>query len=345
MNIQEQNIYTDLFFNKPLKVLDVLEQVEKYEGNKNSQIELYGDETVLVFYTPLESNREILSTLFNVDRYLEIAKKELDPREIIDEIQCIDLGKLIYDFTNTFGVRVKVDSDMGYVAYCDEDDTEVLFNITWETEKVEREQRLAVEAEEKALNSGLFTDIMVDIETLDTQPTAVILSIAARAFNIKSGKTETIGFNVTIEIQSQIDQGRTTSIATVLWWGKQSERASDLAFSEEMNLLTALIQLREYFQSHCTNNTRVWSRSPSFDLVVLKNALGNDLPIWEYNQERDVRTYNWAIPIKTKRKHYVVTHIAHEDVKNQINEVCAVYKSIHDQESNTRTAEVLDTQA
>jgi len=146
MKIKEQNVYTDLFFNKPSRVLDVMNEVTKFD-DENSSIELYGDGTVLLYYVPLEENREVLAQLFNVDRYLELAKEEYDQSDTINDITCLDLTKAIYDLTNTFGVSVKVERDMDYEIYCDDDDTEVLFNVTWDTVKAEHEAQRTKESE------------------------------------------------------------------------------------------------------------------------------------------------------------------------------------------------------
>lgn len=331
--IKAQNVYTDLFFNKPSRAIDVLNKVIKYVRNNQSAIDIYGNETVLAYYVPLEANRELLSQLFDVDRYLEVSQKEYESSEIKNDILCIDLFKIISDLTYVFGVELKVREDEDYAIYCDEDETEKLFDITWKTEKTEQEIVQAKEAEEKAIKDGLYTDIMIDNETLDTVPTAVILSIAAQPFNIATGERCPEVFNTSIQIEPQIAQGRTTSIETTLWWGKQSDEAQVEAFKEETPLLNALIDLRQFTQKYCSPTTRFWARSPKLDLAIINNALGTDLPIWEYHQERDVRTYLWAIPIINTRRHYVATHIAYQDVADQISEVCQAYKDLNNEKA------------
>lgn len=179
-----------------------------------------------------------------------------------------------------------------------------------------------------------YPDIMIDIESLDTEPTAVILSIAARPFNIATSERSPNIFYTTIKIDEQISQGRTTSIQTTTWWDNQSAEAQLEAFKEETSLLNALIALRQFTKKHCSPTARFWARSPKLDLAIINNALGADLPIWEHHQERDVRTYIWACPIIDKRRHYVATHIAYQDVADQITEVCEVYQQLHNEKAS-----------
>lgn len=178
---------------------------------------------------------------------------------------------------------------------------------------------------DKISDLNKYTDIMIDIETLDTKPTAVILSIAAVAFNIENGDICEEKFDYVLNYQEQIDNGRSTSIDTLLWWGAQSEEAKSLAFEGNAPLHFAIQELTIFFMENCLDNARVWANSPSFDLVILKDAFDQNVP-WNFWNERDVRTVTSLIPNDEEKVEN--NHIAIDDCINQINQVCNSYAKI-----------------
>lgn len=177
----------------------------------------------------------------------------------------------------------------------------------------------------KASQLNKYTDIMIDIETLDTKPTAVILSIAAVAFKIESGQVCMEKFDYVLNYQEQIDNGRTTSIDTLLWWGAQSEEAKLLAFAGNVPLHFVIREMTCYLLDYCVDNVRVWANSPSFDLVILKDAYNQNVP-WNFWNERDVRTLTSLFPNDEEKVEN--NHIAIDDCINQINQVCNSYAKI-----------------
>ena len=73
-----------------------------------------------------------------------------------------------------------------------------------------------------------YNDIMLDIETLDTSPSAIVLSIGAVKFNsVGLGDT----FYVRLDSDPQLALGRTQSEATLTWWAGQSDAARKEAFA------------------------------------------------------------------------------------------------------------------
>lgn len=325
MKIKEQNIYTELFFEKPSKVLNLFDDLVRFETNQDDHIEVWDGDIVVSYVIPLEQNSELLSQVFDVRRYLSLCKEEYDSQA--DGVTAIDLIKVITDLSYHHGVEVKSAKDQDYIIYCDDDDTSVIYNITYQTELAEH---IAQQKEQEVPLDTRFTDVMIDIETLDTEPTAVILSIAARAFNIATGEVCQDEFYRTIKIDEQVRQGRTTSIETTLWWGSQAQNVQDEAFKEEENLTNVFHLLRLYVRKYSTPTTLFWARPPRFDFSIIKNALGADLPLWDHTCERDVRTYVWANPKQSPIRLHVPTHIAYQDVDDQIKEVCQVYRSLNE---------------
>lgn len=132
-----------------------------------------------------------------------------------------------------------------------------------------------------------YNDIMIDIETLDTKPSAVILSIGAVKFN-KEGLGEKIYLN--LEVESQLKTGRTVSASTIQWWLKQSDAArSALDLTGGYASKTILRSLELFFDR---GTYRVWGNGATFDNVIVADYLdSNEAPrLWKYNKDRCYRT-------------------------------------------------------
>ena len=176
-----------------------------------------------------------------------------------------------------------------------------------------------------------YTDIMIDIETLDTRPTAVILSIAALAFDRSEEDPFLIPFNIQIDSLDQAaSYQRTIDPATEMWWEQQSDEVKDATFNGQITLRHALHKLTFFIRNNADIDTvRIWAKSPSFDLVILKNALDYfqyNTP-WQYTNERDVRTYIADRPeAKGLPRNNEKKHIAINDAAYQMHQISTEYK-------------------
>ncbi|MGJ1228821.1 3'-5' exonuclease [Sphingobacterium siyangense] len=175
-----------------------------------------------------------------------------------------------------------------------------------------------------------YTDIMIDIETLDIRPTAVILSIAAIAFNRSNENYRIAPFDVKIDNLDQADSyHRTIDSGTESWWDQQPDEAKDAAFNGQITLRHALHKLTFFIRENTNIDTvRVWAKSPSFDLAILKNALDYfkyNTP-WQFRNERDVRTYIADSQEVQELKRNDVEHIAVSDAIYQTTQVITEYK-------------------
>ena len=124
---------------------------------------------------------------------------------------------------------------------------------------------------------------MVDIETLDITPTAVILSIGACDLN---------GDEKFYIIPAHNQPGRTCSPETVDWWMTQPAgvypRESNIVTPK--SLLGALITFDGWYTSQ--GFTEIWCKGTDFDIAILTQAykfFGTGTP-WKYNEVRDMRT-------------------------------------------------------
>src|SRR5579859_7291326 len=109
---------------------------------------------------------------------------------------------------------------------------------------------------------------MIDLETLNTTPDAVVLSIAATEFypfeDLHTENPRTVEtFSLLINIDNQ--DNRTISEDTVAWWARQDQEVQDRMFSPDnrVDFAVALDQLTKFVWQ----KDRIWSQG-SFDINI-----------------------------------------------------------------------------
>lgn len=176
---------------------------------------------------------------------------------------------------------------------------------------------------------NMYTDVMIDLETLDVLPSATVLTIGAVKFDPFGddvAEPSMKKFYVKVDLDSCDKLGCTVSPATVEWWSKQSQAAQDEAFSPEgrINVTDALDQLYKF----CWGAKRIWSHGAGFDVIICEHLfrkIGKSIP-WQFWEVRDTRTL-FDIGIDPKRPP-VLKHHALEDAWNQAVGVQNVYRSL-----------------
>lgn len=126
---------------------------------------------------------------------------------------------------------------------------------------------------------------MVDLETLDTIPSATILSIGACVIPAHMDPADSDTFYVEVHVDTQYM--RTKSMSTIEWW-KQQSNCPDHGI---VSLTDALRQFRDYLL-RLTDTPVIWCKGTDFDTAILAHAykqMGSDTP-WKYNAVRDFRT-------------------------------------------------------
>lgn len=132
------------------------------------------------------------------------------------------------------------------------------------------------------------TRVMVDIESLGTEPGAAILSVGAVTFDV-DGVDEDAGFYGEASLQSNEDAGLTFDADTIEWWFGQSDEAKTVLTGGD-DLADVLEEFAAWFDD--VGADEVWANSPSFDCRLLGaafDAVDVDVP-WAYYEERDFRT-------------------------------------------------------
>ena len=143
--------------------------------------------------------------------------------------------------------------------------------------------------------SKLFTHLMVDLETMGSNPGAPIVSIGAVFFEPSTGETGPEFYQV-VDLASAMSSGAQPEASTILWWMKQSSEArSALLVEDAADLDVALTLFSEFLCENAANGAKsvqVWGNGATFDNVLLKQSyelVGGAAP-WRYINDRDVRT-------------------------------------------------------
>jgi len=74
---------------------------------------------------------------------------------------------------------------------------------------------------------------MIDLETLDTGPSATVLTLGAVKFDPYTAKEPYAELYIKLDIDEQDRLGRTVSDSTIEWWGKQDPAIQEEAFSPD----------------------------------------------------------------------------------------------------------------
>lgn len=127
--------------------------------------------------------------------------------------------------------------------------------------------------------------IMVDIETLDTEPSAVILSIGACGI-----QPNNLHFTFYEELNPETQGERTVSLSTQQWWKDQVAKGMDMPagktyIQDALNRFASWVTQRE-------GTPIIWCKGTDFDVKILANAFKQyTVPLpWKYHNVRDFRT-------------------------------------------------------
>ena len=178
---------------------------------------------------------------------------------------------------------------------------------------------------------------MIDLETLGKKQDSIILTIGAQIFDptsehlwVENSILDPVSgdripgeLNIRVDVDEQEILGRKTDEDTIKWWANQSPEAQEEAFGEQDRIplkdaLTTLARMVEVCGPK--KSARVWSKGPTFDIVMLEHAMeqsGVRVP-WSFWNVRDARTVYGLCPQLDTRKWGPISHRALDDCRNQI---------------------------
>lgn len=182
--------------------------------------------------------------------------------------------------------------------------------------------------------------IMLDIETLDTVNSSVILQITMVAFEINKKYNDLKDIdnsclvNIFPSLQEQITENRTMSPGTVAWWlgNKNIKKLAEIRQNKQTTLEESRDILKDILRTIKSAGMHVWARSPKFDIAILQDFLGPDVPEICIRHQRDVREYEFLSGKKPG-----ASHDALEDCFEQIKFVTTILSQIFVTNFDTNT--------
>jgi len=159
--------------------------------------------------------------------------------------------------------------------------------------------------------------LMLDLETLSTEPDAAIVSIGAVVFTPKRVLFENAVFDWKCDVIESANHGH-VDMSTICWWMRQSDEARRSAFfpRPDGTLADGLKFFSVFVQKFDVGY--VWGNGAAFDNVVLRNAykkLGLKAP-WSFRADMCYRTVKNLYP-ETEFERIGVYHNAVDDAHSQ----------------------------
>ncbi len=167
---------------------------------------------------------------------------------------------------------------------------------------------------------------MIDLETLSTNPNAVVLTVGAVKFDPHTQMKLYDEMYFRVDVDSQTALGRHVMQETLDWWGQQPNEVANEALSDSNR-----IQLQDVLKNINKFSVGVdvfWCQGPLFDYAILQNLYTQmEQPVpWQYWQIRDSRTLFNLVPRESEKR--IGLHNALEDCKFQARKVQKVYRQL-----------------
>jgi hypothetical protein len=183
--------------------------------------------------------------------------------------------------------------------------------------------------------------VMLDLETMGTTHTAVVVAIGACYFHPPTGE---IGekFYVTLgDWDTQVKAGCTMDADTVAWWlgAKESspnQDARNALFTQSVDTISGLFQFMDFIRDF--DNVKMWGNGVDFDNVILRNLytamvhqvngpFGLKAP-WKYPNSRCFRTLKNEFPVDKPLDTGAIRHHALDDAVYQAIWANKIYRSL-----------------
>ena len=162
---------------------------------------------------------------------------------------------------------------------------------------------------------------MIDLETLDTTPGCVILSLGAVKFRPNSDEEPFDELYFRLNVDQQLAKGRTISDSTLAWWAKQDPKIQEEAFSDENRIDVEEVVNRLHRWVFGANV--VWGHGYGFDITILEDLFrmyNKSIP-WNFWQVRDSRTLFSILPEDPRKSMQTDLHNALADAYFQAKAV------------------------
>lgn len=165
-----------------------------------------------------------------------------------------------------------------------------------------------------------MTDLMIDLETLGTDPETPVISLGAVFFN---PETKQLGptFYMALDVSEQIQRGRKPTGDTIKWWMGQTDAAKKV-FHEKAKPAQDVLQLFvRWYKDNSTGKrgSSVWGNGSTFDISIMENIFrdyGLGCP-WSHYNVMDLRTFKRFVAKGKKVEKRGTNHNALDDAVSQ----------------------------
>ncbi|EKP6063114.1 3'-5' exoribonuclease [Escherichia coli] len=183
--------------------------------------------------------------------------------------------------------------------------------------------------------SRVWYHLMIDLETMGTNTNAPIVVIGAVFFDPQTGEIGPV-FYIVISLTDAMNTGAVPDGGTIEWWLKQSSEARSAILVDQVKLIDALIQFREFINEHSDEKfVQVWGNGATFDNNILRTSYERlNIPCpWRYYNDRDVRTIvelgkTIGFDARTVIPFEGVRHNALDDARHQAKYVTATIQKL-----------------
>lgn len=168
--------------------------------------------------------------------------------------------------------------------------------------------------------------IMLDLETMGTDPYSPVIAIGACRFEINDELIMDF-FYQPIKLESCMKLGLKPSASTIEWWMDQSPEAK--ALFKDPTAVDLPLALDAFTEWHNSDHGSIWGNSASFDCGLLKNAYkacDKEVP-WQFWQEKCYRTLKGLVP-DVKLSRIGTFHNARDDAISQAIHLRDIYKRL-----------------
>jgi hypothetical protein len=174
----------------------------------------------------------------------------------------------------------------------------------------------------------MTTHATIDIETLGTNPDTVVLTIGGIKFDPMADDELHSEFYYRLDVDEQIEMGRSIMESTLEWWEKQDEEVKKEAL--EPTGRVPVEQTLKALNKWLVGVDKIWCQGPAFDMVILENlykqiGLHHNWPFWNI---RDSRTLFGLMPKDPRKEIDFAAHNALADAIVQSLCIQKVYKSL-----------------
>jgi hypothetical protein len=158
-----------------------------------------------------------------------------------------------------------------------------------------------------------MTHAMIDIETLDTAPHSVILSVGAVRFDPYSNNVPTHKTLWRPSVDEQLSADRTVSESTLEFWSQQDSAIRDRTFTDEGRI--CVHDFFKHLNKYLVGVDKIWCHGPQFDMVIIEDlyAQYKHHKGWAYWQVCDSRTIFNMMPKDPRKDMQQDLHSADDD--------------------------------